>query len=358
MFFRFTLGALRYRKQRLTLAFAALAVAATLSTVLFGIYGTIEQRIRDEFRGYGANLVAVPLSGQTVPLALAAAAERLGAEAAPFLITSGHIGDTSIPVAGFDVAKSAPMTSFWHMQGSREIAMGECIAGEFLASRLQLTLGGSVALAGAPCTLKGIVSTGGAEDNELLVPFATAASLAGLTDQASMIEIRAPGDRLEALRSTLAREFPAADLRTILAVASTESNVVVKIRASLFLLTLLILGITTLCVSSNFSEMVIERSKEIGILKALGAAERRIAALFVSESAALALAAALVGYGVGVFATAGIGRQVFGGSYHLEGSWLVFAGVVGVMLAVSAIATGISASRIWGIQPAIILRGE
>jgi ABC-type lipoprotein release transport system permease subunit len=29
-----------------------------------------------------------------------------------------------------------------------------------------------------------------------------------------------------------------------------------------------------------------------------------------------------------------------------------------VMLAVAAVATAIAASRIWGIQPAIILRGE
>ena len=95
-----------------------------------------------------------------------------------------------------------------------------------------------------------------------------------------MVEIRAPGERVEAVRTTLARQFPSADLRTIVSVADTESNVVLKIRTALLLLTLVILAITTLCVSSNFSEMVIERSKEIGILKALGAAERKIAADF------------------------------------------------------------------------------
>jgi putative ABC transport system permease protein len=358
MFLRFIFGALRYRKQRLTLAFAALAVAATLSTVLFGIYGTVEQRIREQFSAYGANIVAVPLNGTTVPLTIAAAAERLGAEAAPFLVTSGRIGEETVAVAGFDVSKSVSLTSFWHMQGSRDIAAGECIAGEFLAARLQWKVGSAAGLQGAPCTVKGIVSTGGAEDGELLLPFDAAASLAGLNGDASLIEIRAPGERVEAVRIELAKEFPAVDMRTIVAVASTESNVVLKIRASLLLLTLLILAITTLCVSSNFSEMVIERSKEIGILKALGAAERRIAAFFVSEAAALAMMAALAGYTVGVFAAAGIGQQVFGGTFRPEVSGLVFGGVLAVMLAVAAIATGVAASRIWGIQPAIILRGE
>lgn len=358
MFLRFVLGALRYRKQRLAIAFAALAVAATLSTVLFGIYGTIGQRIREEFRGYGANIVAVPQTGHTIPLELAAAAEKLGAEAAPFLITTGRVGNEAIPVAGFDVAKSAALTSFWHIQGIRDIAPGECLAGELLASKLHLTLGAPVALQSAPCTLKGIVSTGGAEDSELLVPFADAAKLAGLSAVASLIELRAPSDRLESIRAALAQQFPAADLRTNLAVAATESSVVVKFRAALLLLTVIILVITTLCVSSNFSELVIERSKEIGIMKALGAAERRITAFFISESAALACVASLAGYLAGILITAAIGHQVFGAAFHVEPSAAVFAGVMSVMLAVASVATAISASRIRGIQPAIILRGE
>ncbi len=58
--------------------------------MLFGIYGTVERRFREEFRSYGANIAAVPVNGKTVPLAIAAAAEKLGAEAAPFLVTSGR----------------------------------------------------------------------------------------------------------------------------------------------------------------------------------------------------------------------------------------------------------------------------
>jgi putative ABC transport system permease protein len=341
MFLRFILRALEYRKQRLLLSFSALAIGAALATVLFGIYGTVERRMREEFRSYGANIAAVPETGKTIPLEIVSAAEKLRATAAPFLITSS----ASLVVAGFDPAKSAAMISYWHVDGTRE-----CLAGE----NLRLAIGAHTPV----CTVTGIVRTGGAEDNELLVPFATAANLAGIHDAASVIEIRAPGDQVESVRAALAKQFPEADVRTIRAVAGTESNVVFKIRASLFFLTIVILGITTLCVTSNFSEMVIERSKEIGILKALGGVERRIAALFVSESAALALAATLVGYAVGLLGAAAIGREVFGGAFRIDLNWLVFAGVAGVMLAVAAIATGIAASRIWTIQPAIILRGE
>ncbi len=334
MFWKFILRALKYRKQRLLLAFAALTVAAAMATVLFGTYGTVERRLRDEFRSYGANISAV---GPNVPMGVVAAAEALGAEAAPFLVTPPN-------VVAFDPQKSQSLTRYWHIEGTRSIQPGECLAGELL----KLPIGSQTPI----CTVKGIVSTGGAEDQELLVPLPPG------TSEVSYVEIRAPGDRIESVSTALSGRFPNIEFRTIRAVAETESNVVLKIRASLFLLTLLILGITTLCVSGNFTEMVLERAKEIAILKALGGAERRIATFFVSESAALALASTFAGYAIGVISAAVIGRQIFGGAFRLQASWLVFGGVTLVMLIVAAIATAFAASKIWSIEPAIILRGE
>jgi putative ABC transport system permease protein len=336
---------LRYRRQRLLLAFGALAVAAALATVLFGIYASVEQRIREEFRAYGANLRAAPVNGGTVPLALAEAARREGAEARPVLVTTAEVGGRAVAVAGVMAAYS-----YWHVTGSIEIAPGKCLAGE--------SLGLAVGAAVLNCHVTGIVTTGGPEDGELIVDFGTAASLAGIHDAASAIEIQAPGERLDAIRAKLAAQFPAADIQPVRAVSGTESNVVVKMRAALALLTLLILAITTLCVTSNFSEMVIDRAKEIGIMKALGGAERRIAAFFLSESATLAVGATAIGYVTGVFAAAGIGREIFGGTFHLELDWRVLAGVGAVMLAVATAATAMATARIWNIQPAIILRGE
>jgi len=345
-FIRFSLSALRYRKQRLMLAFGALAVAAALATVMFGIYASAAQRIRGEFRAYGANLVAVAVNGGTVPLSIIDAAKREGAQAAPILVTTGHIDNAVIAVA----AVTAPKP-WWHVQGAATIAPGKCLAGEILAAQLNLQLNSQVMPDNQPCTLTGIISTGAVEDQELIVDF-------GTHDVASAIEIQAPGDRVEAIRASLAAQFPAADVRTVRAVAGTESNVVLKMQAALFLLTLLILAITTLCVTSNFSEMVIDRAKEIGIMKALGGAERRIAAFFISESATLAVLATVIGYTAGVIAAAAIGREIFGGIFRIQFDPLVLAGVAAVMLLVSTVATAIATARIWNIQPAVILRGE
>ena len=180
-------------------------------------------------------------------------------------------------------------------------------------------------------------------------------------DAASVVQVRADGERAAGSAGRPgATSFPGPMCALLHAVAETEANVVLKIRSTLFLLTALILGITTLCVSSNFSALVLERSKEIGILKAIGAAERKIAALFLSESLILGLASTITGYGLGLLVAWWIGRQIFpeSAARGVGVNYGVFLPVAGVTLAVAAAATLAAAARIWRIKPAVILRGE
>jgi putative ABC transport system permease protein len=359
MFSRYVLRALQFRKRRLRLAFAALAIAATLATALFSIYSDIERKMRGEFASDGANLVVAPAGdARTVPISAVAEAERLGAVAAPFLYTVGRLNRQAVVVAGTDFARVARLTGYWRIVGDRQANPGECLAGAAVASHFNLKPGDHAALEGAPCLVRGIVSTGGAEDAQLIVPLVDAAQLAGLPGAASLVEVRVDGARLQAVQSALAGALPGADVRIVHAVAQTEANIILKIRATLFLLTALVLTITALCVGSNFSALVLERTHDIGILKAIGAAETKIAALFLSESAILGLASAVTGYLLGLFAAAAIGRQIFPGSSAVGVDYRVFLPVTGVTLAVAAAATLAAVTHIWRIQPAVTLRGE
>ena len=361
MFWNFVLRAVQFRKRRLTLAFAALAVSATLATALFSVYSDIERKMRVQFRGFGANIVIAPSGGaQTVPLAAVELAERQGAVAAPFIYTVGRVESEPVVVAGTDFRRAGPLTNYWRVDGARTVAPGECLVGNNVAAHFRLKLGQKLDLEGAPCAIRGIVSSGGAEDAQVIVPFDIAARLAGLRDAASLVQVRADGERLALVQAALARQLPGADVRLLHAVAETEANVVLKIRSTLFLLTVLILAITTLCVSSNFSALVLERSKEIGILKAIGAAERKIAALFLSESLILGVASAVAGYGVGLLVAWWIGRQIFpeSAAAGVGVNYGVFLPVTAVTLAMAAAATLAAAARIWRIRPAVTLRGE
>jgi putative ABC transport system permease protein len=111
MFWTFVLRAVQFRKRRLTLAFAALAVSATLATALFSVYSDIERKMRVQFRGFGANIVIAPSGGEeTVPLTAVALAERQGAVAAPFIYSVGRVEGEPAPL---------PITGAWMARAPR-----------------------------------------------------------------------------------------------------------------------------------------------------------------------------------------------------------------------------------------------
>jgi putative ABC transport system permease protein len=362
MFWRFVLGAVKFRRRRLFLAFSGLAVAATLATTLLSVYSDIERKMRREFRGYGANLVIAPASNaQTVPLRAVAEAERLGAVAAPFIYFVGRVGDERVVVAGVDFERAAPLTNYWQVTGARTAGSAECLAGATAAAHFHVDIGQTIALASGPCVVRGIVNTGGDEDSRIMIPFTPAAAAAGFQNAASVVEVRADGRRVVEIRAALARALPEADVRVLHAIAETEAAVVLKVKYAVFSLALVIFAITTLCVTGNFSALVIERSKEIGLLKAIGAAETKIASLFLSESLVLALVSTIAGYALGLAVAYGIGRKIFSeaGAVAAVGvDFAVFVPVMAVTLLVAVIATLAAASGIWRIEPAEILRGE
>jgi putative ABC transport system permease protein len=344
MFWRFVFSAVKLRRRRLTLAFTAMAVAGALATALFSVYSDVEKKLSQQFQAYGANVVIAPEAGAlTVPLASADAVRRLGGKAQPILLYASELDGHAVAIAGVDPSS---LSQFWHVDGKR----GACMAG----TSLGLKVGETVHLKNYSCVVDGVVSTGGAEDGQIILPFATVEKLSGLVNRASGVQVRIAPEKVQ----ELSKEVPDADVRLVRAVAGTEANVVLKVRVALFLLMAVILGIVTISVSSNFGELVMERTKEIGILKAIGAGEKRIIGLFIAEALILALAATVTGYFFGLLLAGWIDESVFESTFavHISPTVLLLSAVV--TFAVALAATGVATGRIWRIQPAIILRGE
>jgi putative ABC transport system permease protein len=344
MFWRFVYAAVKLRRRRLSLAFFAMAIAGALATALFQVYSDVEKKLSQQFQAYGANVVVAPVAGAvTVPLTSVDEVRKLGGTAAPFLYHLSQLDGKPVVIAGVDDSK---LLQYWHVEGKR----GVCLAGV----SLDLRVGDTAHLNGYSCKVDGIVSTGGSEDAQVILPLAAVAKLSGVADAASLIAVRMAPDKIR----DLVKALPLADVRLVRAVAETEANVVVKVRVALFLLMAVILGIVTISVSSNFGELVMERSKEIGILKAIGAGETRIAGLFAAEASILAFGASVTGYLCGVLLAGWIDRSVFETPFAVHVSPMVLCLASAVTFAVALAATGTAAGRIWSIQPAIILRGE
>ena len=144
--------------------------------------------------------------------------------------------------------------------------------------------------------------------------------------------------------------------RPIRRVAESEGVILTRVRMLMLLITAAALVAAALTVSSTTASMMLERQKEIGLMKALGAANRDAARLLVVEMAVVALAGGAIGYGGGILLAQAIGRSVFGAA--VEPKMVLFPLVLGIAVAVAVAGSLLPVARALRTEPAAVLRGE
>jgi hypothetical protein len=271
---------------------------------------------------------------------------------------------------------------------------GAMVVGYELHRSLKLARGDKVRLMGKAFTVSGLQpERGSADDITVWVNLAEAQKLLGLEGKINGIlalECNCAADRLHRVRSEIASILPdtqvlekqsqaltraearnraAEEAKAARARAAAEARAAVdgerQARAELrrgrdalaavlvplaVLACVLWLGVLTLA-------NVRERAPEIGILRALGLPSGQVFLLFLARAAAVGLAGAALGYGVGVLAGAAWGRAqdepVAGSSLLDPGLLLLVLAAAPVLSALVAWLPALLASR---QDPAVILR--
>lgn len=149
-------------------------------------------------------------------------------------------------------------------------------------------------------TVRGIFSTGATTYDKAIVflPLAKAQSFSGAEDHASYIFIllhdREQADAVAAaINSPTYQVKTWAELNELLVLIDDFSN------AYIMILNLIILGVTATVIVNTLVMSVFERTREIGILTAIGMKGRQITALFLTEASLLAAGGISVGLLIG-----------------------------------------------------------
>lgn len=262
-----------------------------------------------------ANAYSVVISAvdESVADEISAWGEVSGAEG--FLFTNAVLdGSTYLYVFGYEPDGFA-IRHFRIVEGqglveARGVRGKPLILGRQAAENLGLQVGDSLRLTGGTFRVVGIYETGsGFEDRAAVVPLAEAQTLAHQPHLASMIyvKLRDPS-LLERVRMRIERRFPDLAVSTTSGFADQEQivQIVEGMATAVAALAVLIGGVG---MTNTLFMSVFERTREIGLLRALGWRRRRVLALILGESLTLALIGGVVGAGLGVAATLAIGRS-------------------------------------------------
>jgi len=203
-----------------------------------------------------------------------------------------------------------------------------------------------------------VLTTGASEDDQVFLPLSALQSFLGVRGRITLVELGIPGESsdVESAIQRLAGLLPGLEVRPIRQIVYSEGKVLGTIRWLLLSLTILILVIIALCVMATMTAIVLERRKDIGMMKALGAADALLMRLFVTEGAGLGLVGGLLGFGVGALLARGLAERLFGVGLSLNG-WTLPV-VCGLSVALAVIAAQVPVRIMRAIQPTIVLKGE
>jgi putative ABC transport system permease protein len=373
MFMKMLVSSLIRRRSRMLVALIAIAIGATVLLGMVAISFDIPRQMGREFRSYGANMILVP-SGEDALVKLSDA-ER----AAAFIPKEQLVGMTPyryeivrINMQGYtaagtsfdDVRRTSP---YWNVNGEWPKGADDILIGSDIAEFTRITPGTVIAITGRSgsgarfkrdMTVSGIVRTGSVEDAFIFMHMPTLEELMGDSGTAEVVEISVATSEagLGELVSRIEAEVPGVSPRLVKRVTQSETAVLSKLQSLVFLVTLVVLALTMICVATTMMTVVMERRKEIGLKKAIGAGNRSIAAEFIGEGLLLGVAGGLFGGVCGYFFAQAVSMNVFGRSVYLDWKLLPLTAAVSAVVTVAACLGPVR--RATDVEPALVLRGE
>ncbi len=418
-------------RKRKALATITIVLAASLITALMNISIDVGDKMSKEMKSYGANINMVPksenisleiggvdynpLEGQVLidqkelPKIKDIFWHNNIVGFAPFLKVTAELagsGKRRVPLVGTEFDRVTPVAGdeefrtgvkvvnpYWQVHGEwpADDDGGAILAGAGLAREMNLKAGDRirVKVAGEKggeeiFTVKGILTTSGAEESGLVAPLQVVQRLAGLEGKVQSVSVSAltvPEDKLSrkarnssdkldsaeydrwyctayvsSITHQIEEAIPNVTARPIWQVAASEGAVVNKIQLLMIVVTVAAFIASGLGISSLMVTTIMERSREIGLMKALGAADWEVYLLFLSESAVVGVVGGLLGCAAGYGLSQVIGLSVFGSTVAFSPIVIPVNVAISVMI---ALAGSLMPSRlITKLYPAEVLHGR
>jgi len=422
-------------RRRKLLSGVAVALGITVATTLATLALDVGDKVSRELRSFGANISVTP-AADSLPIEIdgldfrpQAAGGAFLAEAdlknlkkifwrnnivafAPFLFAPGRVQGRDAILIGswFDrelqVDRSEAFRTglrelhpAWRVRGEwprdTNSAAG-CLVGRRLAAKLGVGPGEAVTVrlasaarsagvspgqgaATASLLVRGILETGGPEEDQAIVPLSVLQKMTGLEGKVRSIQVSAltkPEDAFArsdtsklspeefdrwycspyvgSIAYQIRQAIPGAEAKPVYQVAETEGKILGQVGMLMAVLAAAALVTAALAAASMMLATVLERRAEIGLLKALGATDAHVAAIFLSEALAIALLGGALGSVAGSVLARRLAVTIFGSPAGLH--WVIFPAALTLAVGITLVGCAIPLARGLKISPAVVLR--
>ena len=420
MFWQLIKGALLRQRNRFMLIALTVALGVSLASAMLNVMFDVGDKVNQELKAYGANITVVPknaallkdvygLSGEATHKDYLNESE-LGklktifwtnniVAFAPSLEGTLTLADGSkVPAIGtwFEHTMNLPtgesfvtgekeMKSWWQIEGNYPIeGQNEALVGQKLAQSNNIKVGDTIKYNGGELKVSGIVSGGGDEDNAILTDLSimqTVLNVPGKIDSIDVSAITTPENDLarkaaanpdllsqqereiwyctayvSAIAYQIEEVINNSSARPVRQIAESEGKILDKTQLLMLLITILSLLSAVLGVSNLVSANIIERSRELGLLKAIGATDLNVIILVLTEIFIAGCIGGFIGYFAGLGLAQIIGITVFGSG--IANNTIVMP-ITSVLILLVLLFGSLPAIRmLLSLQPAEVLHGR
>jgi len=296
---------LKHRPIRTILVVFAIAIQVNLMLTLVGMsYGMLND-FQKRSRGVGADIIVRPPNTSVLSMSAPSMKEAM----VGYLREQPHIksalGTTVHAMEGFlnsatgiDLKQFQAFSGgFTYKQGGPWTKNNELIVDEYYATQRKLSAGSTIKLLNRDWIVSGVVETG--KMSRIFMPLDILQDLTGNTGKYSQLYLRVDDPKnadaiVEQLKSLPAlKEFPIYSMESFTSLISIDNAP--GLRPFLNVIVGLSVVVGFLVVFLSLYTAVLERTREIGILKSLGATPMFIIVLLFRETIALSIVGSIVG---------------------------------------------------------------
>ena len=260
---------------------------------------------------------------------------------APKLFESTRVNGISLVVVGVDPQQERIVKSWWEVgKGSYLEGGDQALVGSIAADLLKLNVGDTVSLNNSEVKVTGILKeTGAGDDYQIFVPLPTVQKAFNKENVISSLDIRAlcTACPVEMIANSINQNIPGVRAIAVKQIAQSEMGLVEKMNSMMFALAGITLMVGLFGVVNTMMSSVHERTKDIGIMRAVGASRKQIIRIFIFEAVVIGIIGGIAGYLLGTALAYLIGPLVFEGTtVYFVPQYFPLALAVSIVVAVAA----------------------
>lgn len=353
------LNNLKRRKSRMIFLVAGLLIGVATIVTLISLSNALTADVQHKMENYGANILITPLSDN---LSLSYGGITLGgvsvdsreirqadlqkidtipnnrniAAVAPKVLGVVKVGSGRVMLMGVDIDKEFHLKKWWSVNGDPVTADNQVVAGSAAAETLGLKVGDELEINGEEFTVSGtLVKTGSQDDHLLIASLPVVQRLLGKEGMVSLVEVAAlcADCPVSDMVNQISTVLPDVEVSAIQQVVKSRMHALDQFRAFSLAIAAIVVLIGALVVFVTMMSAVNERTREIGIFRALGFRRSHIMRLILLESSLLSLLAGVLGFFSGMGATRLILPFMTEHQHHVALHWSPALAAMSILMA-------------------------